>query len=369
MPELVYRLSFATPAFLGNAEQQAQWRTPPLKALIRQWWRVVKAPHRDVAYDHGKLLKLENALFGTAGGDEGGGGRSLLRLRLDDWELGQLDSVPQGQPVQHPEVPRPVGANLYLGYGPIGGEKRSAISAAADAGVQLRLRCPEAHVEEIKAAIQLAHWFGTVGSRSRNGWGAIQFEGEGLRGIAELDSATLGELVALRPTKSCLSLDWPHALGSDGAPLVWRLLKVRPSREHAGRKELVGYESWEEVMHALARIKIAVRTADFFEFRGGGRDGHESPQPRHVLAYPAGSNHAVKAWGRDGRLANQVRFKVHRRRSNDFIGVIAHLPCALPARMAAATHGRLPDQVAVWTEVHRLLDAQKNNGLMRLKGV
>ena len=43
MLTLHYTLSFNTPAFLGNAEQQAQWRTPPIKALIRQWWRVVKA--------------------------------------------------------------------------------------------------------------------------------------------------------------------------------------------------------------------------------------------------------------------------------------------------------------------------------------
>lgn len=44
MINLTYRVSFNTPAFLGNAEQQAQWRTPPFKALLRQWWRVVKAP-------------------------------------------------------------------------------------------------------------------------------------------------------------------------------------------------------------------------------------------------------------------------------------------------------------------------------------
>ena len=43
MLTLLYTLSFNTPAFLGNADQQAQWRTPPIKALIRQWWRVVKA--------------------------------------------------------------------------------------------------------------------------------------------------------------------------------------------------------------------------------------------------------------------------------------------------------------------------------------
>ena len=40
---LTYRVSFNTPAFLGNAEQQGQWRTPPIKALIRQWWRVAYA--------------------------------------------------------------------------------------------------------------------------------------------------------------------------------------------------------------------------------------------------------------------------------------------------------------------------------------
>ncbi len=34
-----YQLRFQTPAFLGNAQQQAQWRTPPIKALLRQWWQ------------------------------------------------------------------------------------------------------------------------------------------------------------------------------------------------------------------------------------------------------------------------------------------------------------------------------------------
>ncbi len=31
MQELSYTVSFTTPAFLGNAEQQAQWRTPPFR--------------------------------------------------------------------------------------------------------------------------------------------------------------------------------------------------------------------------------------------------------------------------------------------------------------------------------------------------
>jgi hypothetical protein len=31
MKKLEYTVSFTTPAFLGNAEQQTQWRTPPFK--------------------------------------------------------------------------------------------------------------------------------------------------------------------------------------------------------------------------------------------------------------------------------------------------------------------------------------------------
>jgi len=41
MKVLRYKVEFLCPAFLGNAEQNGQWRTPPFKALLRQWWRVV----------------------------------------------------------------------------------------------------------------------------------------------------------------------------------------------------------------------------------------------------------------------------------------------------------------------------------------
>ena len=132
------------------------------------------------------------------------------------------------------------------------------------------------------------------------------------------------------------------------------------------KKTLEPFGSWEEAMRELARIKIKVRTSDFFAFKGGGRDGHDHPQPRHVLAYPAGSNHKVTArgWGQEGRLANQMLFKVHRHR-NGFAATIAHFPSRIPAHMAGNL--TLPDQSAVWREVHRLLDTEKP-GLGRIKG-
>lgn len=46
-----YQLSFTTPAFLGNAGQDAQWHTPPFKALLRQWWRVAWAADQKCALD------------------------------------------------------------------------------------------------------------------------------------------------------------------------------------------------------------------------------------------------------------------------------------------------------------------------------
>jgi CRISPR-associated protein Cmr1 len=167
----------------------------------------------------------------------------------------------------------------------------------------------------------------------------------------------------------CLSREWRSALGTNGNdPLVWRLVALGPKNTE-GKTTIVPFPTWQQVMHELARIKIAVRTADFFSFRqhGGGRNGHPQPLPRHLLAYPSGSNHKVDAagWKDQGRMANQVIFKVHRWKSG-YAGTIAHFPARVPAHMAQRL--QLPDPTQLWQEVHRLLDAEKGRGLLRIKG-
>ena len=88
-----YQLCFVTPAFLGNAEQSGQWRTPPIKALIRQWWRVVKSP--ELARDVAALRRAEAQLFGSATDDgKSASQQSKLRIRLDTWSDGALTSWP-----------------------------------------------------------------------------------------------------------------------------------------------------------------------------------------------------------------------------------------------------------------------------------
>lgn len=344
MKKLEYTVSFNTPAFLGNAEQSGQWRAPPFKALIRQWWRVVKA--KEVSYDYRRLLQEENRLFGAA--DDGGGShRSLVRFRLSRrdggtaWTEGTVKQWPNNDDrLQHPEVKNregrlmPVGAQLYLGYGPLtyrqGGTAlnndppRSAIADGPDQTLTLML--PEAHVEEIQTAIQLAAWFGTLGSRSRNGWGALHIEGNGIEGLTAADLKPY-----LRPLNDCLQLDWPHTIGSDAkGTLVW---------------QTEAKSTWREVMKELARIKIEFRTQ--FKFNQPGFNA------RHILAYPV-THHTVREWGNQSRLANQIRFKVAKS-GDKHIGVIAHLPCRLPDELASQLHGS-PNQLSTWQAVHTVLD-------------
>ncbi|WP_240127205.1 hypothetical protein, partial [Thermomonas alba] len=158
--------------------------------------------------------------------------------------------------------------------------------AAIQAGESavLSLAVPAQHAGRIGQALALMHRYGTVGGRSRNGWGSyalIPLEGTpGLQGA-----------LPVRDWYRCLELDWPHAIGKDGkGPLVCQ------TTPHA---------DWKALMRTLAIIKIGLRTQ--FRFT----TGRNAPQPeaRHWLAYPV-TNHSVGPWGGSARLPNQLRFKV-----------------------------------------------------------
>ena len=357
MRELAYQVSFNTPAFLGNAEQQAQWRTPPFKSLLRQWWRVVKAP--EVVYDHRRLLGEEQTLFGSAG-DNDHGGRSKVQLRLSRWDMGTLTELPRMGTHQHPEVKRngqqvPVGTAVYLGFGPVTTQgNRNAIAPEAPA-VTLKLRCPVSEEDTLRKAMQLAAWFGTLGSRSRNGWGSLHMEGDGLLGWAELCDTKLASQAPLRSVSNALgdrlAADWPHALGMcvDGRPAVWRVVAGRDHKEG----KYLGFNTWREVLERLAALKIGFRTQ--FKFDSGAP--HSRVEDRHILAYPV-TNHGLAGLP-NARLASQMRFKVAKNKEGQYFGLIAHLPCAMPQAFFKAGNVRPPEiknQVEVWQQVHSFLN-------------
>ncbi len=349
MQQLKYQIRFVTPAFLGDANQDARWRTPPFKALLRQWWRVVwAAKGGNDPLDFKKMRREEGLLFGYVRPKddrdmEGSAQKSQLRIRLDRWELGKLSKaawgskeVRPGEKIKHPEVRWPIGPLLYLGYGALEvpkGNKAYPTALKRNAAIQqdeealLSVALPAEHSADIRMAIELISAYGAIGGRSRNGWGSMH--------LYPADSCG-ANVVSLeryrRPWRQALEARWPCAIGNDGrGALVWRTKR--------------GHKDWVDVMRELASLKIAVRTQ--FKF-GGNRHGR--PDDRYWLAYPV-THHDVSSW-KDRHLPNSLRFKVRREENGQLRGMVFHMPCLPPPGFKPS-----PSSIErVWKQVHQHLD-------------
>ena len=366
-------IRFVVPAFIGGADQSAELRVPPFKSLLRYFWRIAVA--RRFGYDWSAMRDAEGCLFGKAG-DKNSTRRSRLEVSLDEWKPGTLSQW-RARPgaVEHPEVHRKGGiaSDLYLGYGPLRpqggrpGRNQPLSKLSRQPAIQERTACvlrlrvlgldgreldevkkaiglDGRELDEVKKAIRLAHWFGTVGSRSRNGWGSftVRIDGEEL---PNLDAAREEILAIARPFDEAIGkgTEFAHAIGCDDRGLlVWR---TRPMG------------SWEEVVRRLAQLKIGFRTQ--FSFRGRN---HPRPEDRHILAYPV-TNHRVNArgWGNNGRLANQLRFKITAE-GRQYRGIVVHFPARLPYEVRRGFDGGelCAQEIRVWRQVHRYLDQQRD---------
>jgi len=334
-----YTLRFVAPAFAGDADQSAVWRTPPIKAQLRQWWRVAYAAGRGDRVSVDEMRQAEASLFGAAG--EGDSGRSRVRLRLDRWDPGRLARKDWKalERVPHPEVDRGIPtADLYLGYGPVtlkdGPLKASAaIKAGEDAALSIGLdgRVDAADTARLRLALHLMHLYGALGGRSRNGWGSYMLEPQDGTPAWPVQP----DERCFRDWHEALALDWAHAIGSDArGPLVWT----------TGAKA-----DWVAAMVELARLKIGLRTA--LGFRTG--KGALAPEPRHWLAYPV-TNHSVQAWG-DLRLPNTLRFKL-RSAGGKVEGIVFHMPALPPPAFEPQRHRA--QIVELWQGIHAALDGQ-----------
>jgi CRISPR-associated protein Cmr1 len=204
---------------------------------------------------------------------------------------------------------------------------------------------PESETATVDA-LKLIHWFGSIGGRSRNGWGSLAFDhGIESTGIPDASDPLIGKIAT--PLGQCLTKDWPHALGKDERPFVWK------SKE---------FETWRDAMTTLAKAKIGFRTEPLKFTKPNGQFDE-----RHVLSYPV-THHSVHAWGNQARLANQLRFKVAKTANGKFVAVIFHLPCALPHELAqklGPIKPSLEQQAAIWSRVHAWLDASAS-GFQRI---
>jgi CRISPR-associated protein Cmr1 len=356
MKQLHYTVRFNTPAFLGNAEQSAQWRTPPFKALLRQWWRVAYAADKNFSVNVDAMRREEGLLFGHAWLENDryekngrqvatASRKSEIRMRLARWDVGRQKSWEGIGTVPHPEVSKPIGGDLYMGYGPL--VFRNGAALKANAAIQcgesatLSLALQDSELPLIKQALWLMDRFGTIGSRSRNGWGSLSLT------PCENTEELNGKLPS-RDWKQCLAADWPHALGQSGnSLLVWQTTQP--------------YDDWKALMKDLATIKIGLRTQTQFKFPTQRTDGQI--HSRHWLSYPV-TNHSVNAWGNNARLPNSLRFKVRvdEQNSKKLRAVIFHMPCLPPPEFRP--NKQTVEQV--WQQVHNFLSQQAN--LTRMQG-
>lgn len=281
MKQQSYTVRFLTPAFLGNAEQSGQWRTPPFKALLRQWWRVAVA--QELEFDVRAIRAREADHFGVAA-DGGDSHKSHVRIRLDDWSEGEgkagkvldIGQVQMGK--------NQIAASLYSAYGPVEKGPKLRGNVAIQSGAEARLRIAFPEDSSIDQALALMHTYGTVGGRSRNGWGSFEL---------------IGEHVDLKPIdrdwQKAMQMDWPHALGKDHKELVWT---SSPQTR------------WEDAMNLLAQARVDMRRA---------------VPDRLMLAYPD-TKATMPGWDKNDRVPHSLRFKV-RSEGSQFVAVIFHMPC------------------------------------------
>jgi CRISPR-associated protein Cmr1 len=264
MKQLEYELRFLTPAFLGNAEQSAQWRTPPIKALLRQWWRVVYAADKKFQVNLADMRREEGLLFGHAWLEDDSferDGRQVKtaarksRVRL---RLGGTDEAGAWSPgTQQGVVPVPTTIEAgYAWFGLVrrgqGQPDRNAIRADGGESVHtLTIAVPDEHAGRLETVMRFVSQFGQLGSRSRGGWGSFQLSNTQTLSVAELQGYA-------QPLDACLGRDWPMSFCSDAKGLChW--------------ESRATFNTWDQAMLRGAlerrRVRSALKSVDGKDLR------------------------------------------------------------------------------------------------------
>lgn len=299
-----YTVSFLTPAFLGDANQDARWRTPPFKHLLREWWRVAWwARHRGKASRTvAQMRHAEGLLFGHAwlSDDElqeHGRSRkvaarqSQVRLRLQHVDDGgdakqawQGESRVGVSPIRAGDIAT---GYAWFGLANRGRGERDRQRLETGQKRMLALAVPESHYAEVCEAMALIHAFGTLGTRSRGGWGSLQVEASA---FPKLEISRCCE-----PLDDCLARDWAAAIAWDAkkGPWLWT------SSE--------SFKTWDRAIATAAGYRRQIRTA----LKG-------PPNLRPILGFAS-----------PGRMPSPLRWKVVRNGQHLRLQVVA-MPHRIP---------------------------------------
>lgn len=336
-----------TPMFLGNADQDAEWRAAPFKALLRYWWRVMQPDHTSA----NDLFSAESRLFGFAGeGKESRSEKSLVEVRVESRAESCKTKLPVNLKVYHPEVDKPldkqVESLLYLaGMGLLKSQydvRHSYFPASSEFQWTIDYTLNIEKEKRLQGVWALIKAFGAIGGRCRNGWGSFQVES----GLALSREEAVGVLEACtKPWQDAFKLkrDYPHCLGKDEKerPLLWKTEFK---------------DSWYKIMHVFAEVYVAVRAKPVNGIPPLSPNGRDYADERHLLGFPLTNHPAQKSpgWGGSARHASPLRFIV-RKRASGHQGFILHLPHA-HSREMKFPNDTVEWQIEVWKKVHQKLD-------------
>ena len=191
MKRLEARFKVVTPCFLGGQGHDAELRLPSIKGALRFWWRalayarVAQVGRGDRIID--RLAKAESHLLGSSAA-----GQSRLIMRLDTkapLPILQKDTILRNERGGRVGI----GAR-YLGYGVMeafpsrtkGTEAGQLTRSCLAAPFEFSLRISAAEtgsLQSIEPAVRLLGMIGSLGSKSRKGYGSlnlIALEGDGI---------------------------------------------------------------------------------------------------------------------------------------------------------------------------------------------
>ena len=156
------KMRLVTPTFLGGAiNETPEIRPSSIKSLLRFWFRAL----------HYNDYLSEHRLFGGVqkiGDQEAGQSRFILRISISDV---RCDTQSGSKFADNP-------AFVYLGYGPVGKkDARNCLKAGGEFVLSLFFK-DAGHYEDLEQVLR-SLWalcrFGGVGSRSRRGFGSLEY--------------------------------------------------------------------------------------------------------------------------------------------------------------------------------------------------
>ncbi len=331
--ELRFDVLFITPCFLGGADGNAEIRTAPFKNLLRRWWRIANGN-----LSPEELWQKESELFGSTEKDPQAKktfGKSRVVVNIVEISPSQPDKYLSSEKI---DIGKDEYTNLamYTGYGSVNMGKEYILPRT---NLRLSLFCPSGAAESIKKALFFIHLFGTLGSRSRNGWGSISIQPQNFKFIPQSyfpQPVSIGTVVNIHK-------NYPFCIGKDEkGMLCWQTAER--------------YRSWNSAFEDLARIYHILIT------RLNKDDKQYKTKWRNVFGYATSNSRLpsqilLKVCFVKGKTANGVL-------QQQYYGQIVHVPYNIP-NWNEKKDGK---QMEAWEYIHGFFDdAEELTGCMGRK--